>query len=256
MRKSENMLTHGDEIYSRPARTWFQSERERKDAKGLGKEQHNSQFATEEDNKRKRGTEVSWEKRGVGRGVEMRFSKWGIIAKDFVRESRIIWLLIIFYFLASIDLQKLKRDKFSGLNRTKRRRLEALQEEDAQARLSRQKAVRSVKRAAMPAKITFERPTAAPAPVQKKKKKDIVGFKMDLADVSKMNAGLAGKVNREADRAERKRDKGKGLGKGKKVGGKGAGGKVKVKGKGAGGKVRVKGKGAGGKNKVRVGKRR
>lgn len=28
------MLQHGDEIYSRPARTWFQSEKEKQEAKG------------------------------------------------------------------------------------------------------------------------------------------------------------------------------------------------------------------------------
>lgn len=35
LRKGQNLLEHGDEIYSRPARTWFQSEKEKQQAKGM-----------------------------------------------------------------------------------------------------------------------------------------------------------------------------------------------------------------------------
>lgn len=38
MTKSENMMDHEDEIMSRPRRTWFQSERDKKAAKNAGKE--------------------------------------------------------------------------------------------------------------------------------------------------------------------------------------------------------------------------
>jgi ATP-dependent RNA helicase DDX27 len=34
LKKGQNMLEHGDEIYSRPARTWFQNEKEKQEAKG------------------------------------------------------------------------------------------------------------------------------------------------------------------------------------------------------------------------------
>ena len=34
LKKGQNLLDHGDEIYSRPARTWFQSEKEKQQAKG------------------------------------------------------------------------------------------------------------------------------------------------------------------------------------------------------------------------------
>jgi ATP-dependent RNA helicase DDX27 len=33
LRKSENLLNHGKEIYARPARTWFQTETEKKNAR-------------------------------------------------------------------------------------------------------------------------------------------------------------------------------------------------------------------------------
>jgi ATP-dependent RNA helicase DDX27 len=34
LKKGQNLLEHGDEIHSRPARTWFQSEKEKQNAKG------------------------------------------------------------------------------------------------------------------------------------------------------------------------------------------------------------------------------
>ena len=34
LKKGQNLLEHGDDIYSRPARTWFQSEKEKQEAKG------------------------------------------------------------------------------------------------------------------------------------------------------------------------------------------------------------------------------
>lgn len=34
LRKGQNMIEHEAEIFSRPARTWFQSEKEKKTAKG------------------------------------------------------------------------------------------------------------------------------------------------------------------------------------------------------------------------------
>ncbi|KAI8975604.1 P-loop containing nucleoside triphosphate hydrolase protein, partial [Mycotypha africana] len=56
LKKSENMILHGDEIYSRPARTWFQTEAEKKKAKKSGKPEVQVAEATAEKNKKeKRG---------------------------------------------------------------------------------------------------------------------------------------------------------------------------------------------------------
>ncbi|KAG0165454.1 nucleolar DEAD-box protein required for synthesis of 60S ribosomal subunit [Apophysomyces sp. BC1034] len=46
--KTENMLKHGDEIYARPARTWFQTEKEKKAAKDIGKADHKAKFGIKE----------------------------------------------------------------------------------------------------------------------------------------------------------------------------------------------------------------
>lgn len=42
VQKSENMLTHHNEIYSRPARTWFQSEKAKSEAQNASREQQNT----------------------------------------------------------------------------------------------------------------------------------------------------------------------------------------------------------------------
>lgn len=42
VQKSENMLTHHDEIYSRPARTWFQSDKAKIEAQNASREQQNT----------------------------------------------------------------------------------------------------------------------------------------------------------------------------------------------------------------------
>lgn len=34
LKKGQNLLEYSDEIYSRPARTWFQNEKEKQQAKG------------------------------------------------------------------------------------------------------------------------------------------------------------------------------------------------------------------------------
>ncbi|WFD42951.1 RNA helicase [Malassezia psittaci] len=40
LQKSENMLAHQDEIYSRPARTWFQTEKDKAEAKGASRAEY------------------------------------------------------------------------------------------------------------------------------------------------------------------------------------------------------------------------
>lgn len=42
LKKGQNILEHGDEIYARPARTWFQSEKGKQEAKAVSKQQYES----------------------------------------------------------------------------------------------------------------------------------------------------------------------------------------------------------------------
>ena len=44
LQKGQNMLDHQDEIYARPARTWFQSSNEKATAKALGRQEYNDKM--------------------------------------------------------------------------------------------------------------------------------------------------------------------------------------------------------------------
>lgn len=44
LKKGENLIEHQDEIYSRPARTWFQNQKEKSDAKAISKKHYDSNF--------------------------------------------------------------------------------------------------------------------------------------------------------------------------------------------------------------------
>ncbi|TFY80122.1 hypothetical protein EWM64_g3896 [Hericium alpestre] len=44
LKKGQNMIEHGDEIYSRPARTWFQTGKDKQKAEAASKEQYESGF--------------------------------------------------------------------------------------------------------------------------------------------------------------------------------------------------------------------
>jgi ATP-dependent RNA helicase DDX27 len=44
LKKSENLLQHSNEIYSRPARTWFQSDKDKKKSKDVGMQAYKSMF--------------------------------------------------------------------------------------------------------------------------------------------------------------------------------------------------------------------
>lgn len=105
LKKSENMLHHGAEIYARPARTWFQTESEKKKAKTAGKEEHKAKFGLTEDK-----TETK---------------------------------------------PKEKRGKYDGMSRQKRRRLQAMEDDDAEEDGRHQKfAARAAKKSSQPARIT------------------------------------------------------------------------------------------------------
>lgn len=53
--KAQNMILHQSEISARPARTWFQSEKERKESKDLSLLKHNSDYGIENDDNGKKG---------------------------------------------------------------------------------------------------------------------------------------------------------------------------------------------------------
>ncbi|KAF9320281.1 nucleolar DEAD-box protein required for synthesis of 60S ribosomal subunit [Podila horticola] len=142
MRKSQNLLKHEDEIYSRPAKTWFQTADEKKLAADTGKSQLN-------DPKKRKAAEPDAP----------------------------------------------KRDRFAGMSRAKKRRLQ-LSEEDHQDINSHGKSIKSAKKALKPTKIPKlapERPATKPQDKKKKKKKD-VDFSRDLADASKKGVADAKKL--------------------------------------------------------------
>ncbi|KAF9215185.1 nucleolar DEAD-box protein required for synthesis of 60S ribosomal subunit [Podila verticillata] len=142
MRKSQNLLKHEDEIYSRPAKTWFQTADEKKLAADTGKSQLN-------DPKKRKA--------------------------------------------AAPDAPK--RDRFAGMSRAKKRRLQ-LSEEDHQDISSHGKSIKSAKKALKPTKIPImapERTATKPQDKKKKKKKD-VDFSRDLADASKKGVADAKKL--------------------------------------------------------------
>ncbi|KAG0303626.1 nucleolar DEAD-box protein required for synthesis of 60S ribosomal subunit [Dissophora globulifera] len=143
MRKSQNLLRHEDEIYSRPAKTWFQSADEKKNAADAGK------AALNDPKKRK-----------------------------------------------TVDADAPKRDRFAGMSRAKRRRLQ-LSEEDHQDISSHSGAIKSAKKALKPTKIPKLAPEKGTSKAQdqpKKKKKKDVDFSRDLADTSKQGTAAAKKL--------------------------------------------------------------
>ncbi|BGP52702.1 hypothetical protein JCM8202_004771 [Rhodotorula sphaerocarpa] len=58
LQKASNMLEHAEEIKSRPARTWFQTQSDKNAAKKLGKDEHNAKFSQKA---KKRGFEEAEE---------------------------------------------------------------------------------------------------------------------------------------------------------------------------------------------------
>jgi ATP-dependent RNA helicase DDX27 len=53
MKRGENLMVHEDEIMSRPKRTWFESEKEKKAAKDAGKRELNGEISVGKKEKRK-----------------------------------------------------------------------------------------------------------------------------------------------------------------------------------------------------------
>jgi len=86
LKKGQNLLQHGDEIYSRPARTWFQSEKEKQQAKGTlavasetwklnsvaaSKQQYESGMSSKTPEKKQHVLEVSKVRRGFISPIEL-----------------------------------------------------------------------------------------------------------------------------------------------------------------------------------------
>lgn len=107
LKKGQNMVEHQDEIFSRPARTWFQTGKEKQNAQAKSKQEHES------------GSKLSTK-----------------LAK------------------ASLDANKPKRDKHSGLTRkAKRRKLAMETDNELGDSMSINAAIRSAKKASRPTKI-------------------------------------------------------------------------------------------------------
>ncbi|KAF9583304.1 nucleolar DEAD-box protein required for synthesis of 60S ribosomal subunit [Lunasporangiospora selenospora] len=163
MRKSQNFLKHEDEIYSRPAKTWFQSEQDKKLASDKSKKALN-------DPKKRKQEDAP------------------------------------------------KRDKYAGMSRAKRRRLQ-LSEEDHQDIKSHGGAIKNAKKALRPIKMPRMAPEKSDAPKpqdqKKKKKKKDVDFSSDLADGSKRGVASVKKLSmakQESGKGDKK-DRGSKLGK-------------------------------------------
>ncbi|KAG0244014.1 P-loop containing nucleoside triphosphate hydrolase protein [Mortierella sp. GBAus27b] len=154
MRKSQNLLKHEDEIYSRPAKTWFQTTDEKKTAADASK------AALNDTKKRK-----------------------------------------------SADSDAPKRDRFAGMSRAKKRRLQ-LSEEDHQDLKSNAAAVKSAKKAHKPSKIPILAPekTLTKPQDQKKKKRKDVDFSRDLGDGSKKGASAAKQLGAKSNAGRDKKD--------------------------------------------------
>ncbi|KAF9956232.1 nucleolar DEAD-box protein required for synthesis of 60S ribosomal subunit [Mortierella alpina] len=154
MRKSQNLLKHEDEIYSRPAKTWFQTADEKKLAADTSKS------ALNEPKKRK-----------------------------------------------APEPDAPKRDRFAGMSRSKKRRLQ-LSEEDHQDISSHSKSIKSAKKALKPTKIPKLAPekTATKPQDKKKKKKKDVDFSRDLADSSKQGVAAAKKLGSSSKFGKDKKD--------------------------------------------------
>lgn len=132
LRKGQNMVEHEAEIYSRPARTWFQSEKEKAAAKEAGKTAH--QGATEQMSRRERKALEQQEQ----------------------QEKK----------------KKEKHGKYDGLSRREKRKKMAREEDEADRAASKATAmaIRSAKKASRPQKITENQPKALPKKKGKSKK--------------------------------------------------------------------------------------
>ncbi|THV04926.1 DEAD-domain-containing protein [Dendrothele bispora CBS 962.96] len=72
LKKGQNIIEHHDEIYSRPARTWFQSEKEKQGAKEISKQQYEAGFESSTSKRKQREAEEPKPKRDKFAGLSRR----------------------------------------------------------------------------------------------------------------------------------------------------------------------------------------
>jgi ATP-dependent RNA helicase DDX27 len=129
VKKGQNLLEHEAEIYARPARTWFQSGKDKQHSEALSKRQYETNF--QKDNSINPSTPGS-----------------------------------------KAQVEKRKRDKFSGLTRRAKRRKLASEGETKEDRKATDAAIRSAKKAARPARISVPN---KPPPREGRPKDDKLG---------------------------------------------------------------------------------
>ncbi|KAF8908956.1 P-loop containing nucleoside triphosphate hydrolase protein [Gymnopilus junonius] len=141
LKKGQNMIEHEAEIFSRPARTWFQTTKEKQNAEGL--------------------PPSSLSRNGIVVTVTILSDLSKLVHENGGRSSK---------STKALDENKPKRDKFSGLSRKAKRR-KMIMEEDKELGDDNalNAAIRSAKKAARPPKIG--EPERKPSRPLKKKQK-------------------------------------------------------------------------------------
>jgi len=135
LKKGQNMIDHQDEIFSRPARTWFQSEKDKQSAQGQCFYQ-----TTEYINVLHLLPAKSRHEHETGTKPLTKLTKAGPVA------NKVIFLHLILSL--SLTIHQLKRDKLSGLSRkAKRRKLAIEADKELGDSKSINAAIRSAKKA-------------------------------------------------------------------------------------------------------------
>jgi len=177
IKKTENMLEHHDEIYSRPRRTWFMTEKEKANAEKTSKGQYDAAFQTKTPNSS------------------------ALKGKD--REDKVSHLSTADRFVLLTKIQpEVKRDKYAGLSRKVKRRKLAMEEDTAEnSKNTTAAAIRSAKKAQRPSKIG-EPERRATNPKKEKRRKEKERKKVRAGGFDK-DIGSKGLKSREGFKAKR-----------------------------------------------------
>lgn len=149
LKKGQNIIEHEAEIYARPARTWFQTEKEKQNAKG---KRHLLHVPIHEE-----------------RANDADASKSAYVS-SFPEEKK--------SFKSKSDEKEkpaIKRGKYDGLSRKLKRRKMAMEEDEADEQVSKNTAaaIRIAKKSAQPVKITEALPKKNLGKKGKDKKKKV-----------------------------------------------------------------------------------
>lgn len=82
LKKGENLIEHETEIFSRPARTWFQSEKEKLKAKEISKASHESSGKAAKGSSQKKGAAEEKPKRDKFAGLSRRMKRRKLAAEE------------------------------------------------------------------------------------------------------------------------------------------------------------------------------